>query len=614
MRVRLAERMGLPATEDGVEEAQRVFEVLAALPHSAEDPIPTRRAPAIKPATAPKQQPRSGEEMSETERAVQRTWLTLDATGCTEAEGGCPVDEDLMLLGATSVKMGTLASRVGAHFGIALSPAVIFAPPRSIRAIAAEVDALRDAKAARDADETDSGSPTSSMADCTTVHGVVREAPPPLAESEFAPIAMALQALPTLILPALTRLSSFGLFMLLFVTLHKDIRYLEYFIFCLFASHAITLELAFPIFGVAFKWLIIGRYRAGCYPLWGSYYLRWWLVDKTLRHCGRGALFNSSDVWRCRYLRLLGATVGTGVRIAATAHITEADLVSIGDDAAIDTAIISPFAADAGAMLLRPVVLGHRSGVCRSCTLGPGAKVSAGVCLGPLTSSHTPPLTLEQSAENRKLCRPDFCSPPLWLQCALGLPCQLFVTAAAMLPNLLCLLLYSIGPSDYRHAVSAAAPWLTKWDDFALWLSDYWRVTVLILILFTRATITPFVRLAATILVKRLVIGRFRPGPKGVDEYTALRAPHTHRAHTRRFHRLRRGLGALPVLANVPAGWQRPLRHSRASRSTLGRRVGRDAAPRRSLWRAHLLAGRHAERRRIRPAHGTLQPPSNHVC
>ncbi len=30
---------------------------------------------------------------------------------------------------------------------------------------------------------------------------------------------------------------------------------------------------------IAVKWLVIGRYRPGRYPVWGFYYFRWWLVE-----------------------------------------------------------------------------------------------------------------------------------------------------------------------------------------------------------------------------------------------------------------------------------------------------------------------------------------------
>ena len=29
---------------------------------------------------------------------------------------------------------------------------------------------------------------------------------------------------------------------------------------------------------VAVKWIVIGRYRPGAYPLWGWFYFRWWLA------------------------------------------------------------------------------------------------------------------------------------------------------------------------------------------------------------------------------------------------------------------------------------------------------------------------------------------------
>ena len=32
------------------------------------------------------------------------------------------------------------------------------------------------------------------------------------------------------------------------------------------------------ILAVASKWLLIGRYKEGSYPLWGFYYFRWWLA------------------------------------------------------------------------------------------------------------------------------------------------------------------------------------------------------------------------------------------------------------------------------------------------------------------------------------------------
>ena len=512
MRVKMAERMGLPVVEEATPEADRVFEALEKPGHTNQEPIPTKRIEMAAEGTPNffKRMQRTvsrvwewegagDKDISDTERTVQRIWLTLRASASAPAdERGVPVDEDLMLLGGTSIKMGALASQLSAQYGVSLSPVVLFAPPRTIRAMAAEVDALR-----RDAGEasppvTAGGSPGP----------VSSGTSPPVTASQFSTLPMLVQALPALLWSPLSRLVTFSGFTLLFVATYQ-------FIACLLVSRIVASALVMPLSGIAVKWLVIGRYRAGTYPLWGSYYLRWWIVDQTLRACGRGPLFDQNDEWRCRYLRLLGARVGSGVKLASSAHISEADLVSIGDDVAIDTSTISAFAADAGAMVLQPVALGKRSGVCCSCALGPGSSLAVGTCLGPLSSAHEPPCD-EQSARNRKLCRPTFAAPPLWMQWVVGWPCIGFVSVMALMPYLLCLSLVNLMPNEYRYGTDLAdASWLTKWDDRVMWLTSAWRVRVILLCMFVRATISPFVRLAAVIAVKRLVIGRFKEGHKG---------------------------------------------------------------------------------------------------
>ena len=54
----------------------------------------------------------------------------------------------------------------------------------------------------------------------------------------------------------------------------------------LFISRVCTQVVA-PLFGIAFKWLVIGKYREGLYPMWGPYHSRWWLVQKILLICGK---------------------------------------------------------------------------------------------------------------------------------------------------------------------------------------------------------------------------------------------------------------------------------------------------------------------------------------
>ena len=62
---------------------------------------------------------------------------------------------------------------------------------------------------------------------------------------------------------------------------------------------------------IPMKWLVIGRVKAGEYPLWGQYYFRWWLTRRILaatpvQYIAATPLINI-------YLRLLGARIGRDV-------------------------------------------------------------------------------------------------------------------------------------------------------------------------------------------------------------------------------------------------------------------------------------------------------------
>jgi hypothetical protein len=96
-----------------------------------------------------------------------------------------------------------------------------------------------------------------------------------------------------------------------------------------------TRWLAFPLLAVGFKWVVLGRLKPGVYPLWGQYYLRWWLVDQVLRFSGRGVLRLTPALVRL-HLRALGAKVGRGAVVSPDAEIGEPDLITLGRDAAVD--------------------------------------------------------------------------------------------------------------------------------------------------------------------------------------------------------------------------------------------------------------------------------------
>lgn len=48
------------------------------------------------------------------------------------------------------------------------------------------------------------------------------------------------------------------------------------------AAARIAVQVAAPILAIITKWVVIGRYREGMYPMWGPYHTRWWFVQKVL--------------------------------------------------------------------------------------------------------------------------------------------------------------------------------------------------------------------------------------------------------------------------------------------------------------------------------------------
>lgn len=90
------------------------------------------------------------------------------------------------------------------------------------------------------------------------------------------------------------------------------------------------------LLAIVAKWLVLGRARAGRYPLWGLTYFRWWLADRIIEVPPRHLLAGSS--LNAYYLRALGARVGQDV-VLSGGTVRAPDLVEIGDGASIGASV-----------------------------------------------------------------------------------------------------------------------------------------------------------------------------------------------------------------------------------------------------------------------------------
>ncbi len=145
--------------------------------------------------------------------------------------------------------------------------------------------------------------------------------------------------------------------------------------------------LVIAVFVIVLKWAVIGRYRPVEKPLWNQFVWRSELVTSTYENLAvpffadmlRGTPFLPA------YLRLLGCRIGRRVFMDTT-DVTEFDVVSIGDDAALNNGCgPQTHLFEDRVMKISTVAIGDR------CTLGGGsivlydARMEAGSTLGELS-------------------------------------------------------------------------------------------------------------------------------------------------------------------------------------------------------------------------------------
>ena len=130
---------------------------------------------------------------------------------------------------------------------------------------------------------------------------------------------------------------------------------------------------------IAAKWLLIGRFRPGCYPLWGWYYCRWWLVGKIMTLAPLNYLAGSPLM--PLYIRLLGGRIGRGCYIG-TGRLHLPDLIEIGDKASIDYSVeIQPFVIEDGWLYQAPIRVGANAFVGTNSVLMLGSSIGQGARL-----------------------------------------------------------------------------------------------------------------------------------------------------------------------------------------------------------------------------------------
>jgi non-ribosomal peptide synthetase-like protein len=129
------------------------------------------------------------------------------------------------------------------------------------------------------------------------------------------------------------------------------------------------------------KWVLVGRWQAQQFPVWGPAYVRFWIVKTLVQRNPMLLLFSGTPLYPL-YLRALGAKVGRDVAILIRQVPVATDLLTIGDATVIrKDALISGYRAHSGLIetgritLGRDVIVGEASVVDIGTSMGDGAQL-----------------------------------------------------------------------------------------------------------------------------------------------------------------------------------------------------------------------------------------------
>lgn len=135
------------------------------------------------------------------------------------------------------------------------------------------------------------------------------------------------------------------------------------------------------------KRVLIGRYTPRREPVWGSFYLRHWVVVQVVRLIPWSVLVGTE--FQCMVLRALGARIGQRVHLHRGVDLTQGgwDLLELGDDVTVSQdAALRLVDLEARQLVIGPVSLGSGATLEVRSAVGPHTRLEPGAYLTALSS------------------------------------------------------------------------------------------------------------------------------------------------------------------------------------------------------------------------------------
>ncbi|MCJ1397237.1 hypothetical protein MMC11_000429 [Xylographa trunciseda] len=432
--------------------------------------------------------PSSSRDMSSTENKIKHIYSTI--LGCSPSD--ICAGSDFFEMGGDSLKAGRLLSLLRKEFQVRIPIGILFQKSR-----VEELTQIVDDNLSQRPENFTPLPKSATLPGCTKTY------------SSTNTLLLLIQLIPIVILYPMKRSLKWTVFLyiLSYSTLVWPLQttMVDRFINLLVAMAASKLatQICAPILAISIKWLVVGRYKEGMYPMWGPYHTRWWFVQKVLSVGGKG-IFGFSDTTRILYFRLLGARIGKGVSIAKGTVLGEYDLLDIGDNVELDSCTCRPFAVERNtSMCLRRIVLGANSSIGLKSFVAPGTILPENTCIGASSSTWE---TKDATEVNRDLSTKRVPKSNVIISVVLGLPIQALVWFVSLLPwmgGLIGVIVEEPGQSsDIVQSVT-------------IWFADARRVGFHFLARVLSVSVGPFVWFAMIVLVKLVLdrsIGKLKPG------------------------------------------------------------------------------------------------------
>lgn len=131
---------------------------------------------------------------------------------------------------------------------------------------------------------------------------------------------------------------------------------------------------------IIFKWALLGRVKPGVHPLWGWFFLRWWLVEK-VSAMAPTTLLSGTPLLNI-YCRMMGSKIGRDCLIE-TSLLHVYDLIEIEDGTSIGpNTHIFGYSIHDGNLHLAPARISGNCFIGTNSVIMPGASMEKGTWLG----------------------------------------------------------------------------------------------------------------------------------------------------------------------------------------------------------------------------------------